>query len=133
MAQLMPLPLTVSCFSKIKIGFTFLVLAHPGSSGQRAVKRMCSVVSVEKQIYFVIVFFRQNDEFEGQCQPVVIQHMDIAQPLSTLRRLLEAQLNISLQDYEFWLQDSVKVLYRVFIRNLYVDYDSVPFFHNIFC
>ena len=30
MAQLMPLPLTVSCFSKIQIGFTFLVLAHPG-------------------------------------------------------------------------------------------------------
>jgi len=28
MAQLMPLPLTVSCFSKIQIGFTFLVLAH---------------------------------------------------------------------------------------------------------
>ena len=26
MAQLMPLPLTVSCFSKIHIGFTFLVL-----------------------------------------------------------------------------------------------------------
>ena len=40
MAQLMPLPLTVSCFSKIKIGFTFLVPAHPGSSGQRAVKRV---------------------------------------------------------------------------------------------
>jgi len=31
MAQLMPLPLTLSCFSKIQIGFTFLVLAHPGS------------------------------------------------------------------------------------------------------
>ena len=31
MAQLMPLPLTVSCFSKVQIGFTFLVLAHPGS------------------------------------------------------------------------------------------------------
>jgi len=29
MAQLMPLPLTVSCFSKIRIGFTFLVPAHP--------------------------------------------------------------------------------------------------------
>ena len=40
MAQLMPLPLTVSCFSKIQIGFTFLVLAHPGSPGQRAVKRV---------------------------------------------------------------------------------------------
>ena len=41
MAQLMPLPRTVSCFSKIQIGFTFLVLAHPGSPGQRAVKWMC--------------------------------------------------------------------------------------------
>jgi len=30
MAQLMPLPLTVSCFSKIPIGFTFLVPADPG-------------------------------------------------------------------------------------------------------
>ena len=39
-AQLMPLPLTVSCFSKIQIGFTFLVLAHPGSFGKRAVKRV---------------------------------------------------------------------------------------------
>jgi len=41
MAQLMPLPLTVSCFSKIQIGFTFLVPADPGSTGQRAVKRVC--------------------------------------------------------------------------------------------
>ena len=41
MAQLMPLPLTVSCFSKIQIGFSFLVPAHPGSPGQRAVKRVC--------------------------------------------------------------------------------------------
>jgi len=34
MDQLMPLPLTVSCFSKIQIGFTFLVLAYPGSPGK---------------------------------------------------------------------------------------------------
>ena len=37
MAQLMPLPLTVSCFSKIQIGFTFLVgglLVYPGSPGK---------------------------------------------------------------------------------------------------
>ena len=40
-AQLMPLPLTVSCFSKIQIGFTFLVPAHPGSPGKMAVKRVC--------------------------------------------------------------------------------------------
>ena len=44
MAQLMPQPLTVSCFSKIQIGFTFLVLAHPGSPGQRAIKWMCACV-----------------------------------------------------------------------------------------
>ena len=37
----MPLPLTISCFSKIQIGFTFLVPAHPGTPGQRAVKRVC--------------------------------------------------------------------------------------------
>ena len=34
MAQLMPLPLTVSCFSKIEIGFSFMVQAHPGSPEQ---------------------------------------------------------------------------------------------------
>ena len=39
MAQLMPLPLTVSCFSKIQIGFTFLVPAHLGGPGKRAIKR----------------------------------------------------------------------------------------------
>jgi len=44
MAQLMPLPLTVSCFSKIQIGFTFLVPAHPSSPGKRAVKRVCVCV-----------------------------------------------------------------------------------------
>ena len=38
MAQLMPLPLTVSCSSKIQIGLTFLVLAYPGCPGKEAVK-----------------------------------------------------------------------------------------------
>ena len=46
MAQLMPLPLTVSYFSKIQIGFTFLVPAHPGSPGKRAVKRVYMYVVV---------------------------------------------------------------------------------------
>ena len=46
MAQLMLLPLTVSCSSKIQIGFTFLVLAHLDSPGQRAVKRVCVCVVV---------------------------------------------------------------------------------------
>jgi len=46
MSQLMPLPLSVSCFSKIQIGFTFLVLAHSGSPGKRAVKRVYVCVCV---------------------------------------------------------------------------------------
>jgi len=46
MAQLMPLPLTVSYFSKIQIGFTFQVPAHLGSPGKRAVKRVCVCVCV---------------------------------------------------------------------------------------
>ena len=41
MPQLMPLPLTISCSGKIQIGFTFLVLTHLGSPGQRAVKCVC--------------------------------------------------------------------------------------------
>jgi len=43
MAQLMPLPLTVSCFSKIQIGFTFLVPAYLSSPGKRAVNRVCVI------------------------------------------------------------------------------------------
>ena len=54
MAQLMPLPLTVCCFSEIQIGFTFLVPAHPGSPGQRAVKRVCVCVCV----FLVSLMFR---------------------------------------------------------------------------
>jgi len=54
MAQLMSLPLTVSCFSEIQVGFIFLVLAHLGSPGKRAVKRVCV-----KHVYNIqlIVFF----------------------------------------------------------------------------
>ena len=50
MAQLMPLPLTVSCFSKIQIGFTFLAPAHPGSPGKRAIKRMCVCVYISSDM-----------------------------------------------------------------------------------
>lgn len=38
------------------------------------------------------------------------QHMDIREPLSTLRNLLEQRLGVELNDYSFWLQDSQKVL-----------------------
>ena len=41
LAQLMPLPLTVSCFSKIQIGFTFLVPAHLGRPEKRPLNGLC--------------------------------------------------------------------------------------------
>ena len=50
MAQLMSLPLTVSCFSEIQIGFTFLVPAYPGSRGPRAVKRVCVLLDLWNQL-----------------------------------------------------------------------------------
>ena len=46
MAQLMPMPLIVSCFSKIQIGFTFLVPVYLGSPGKKAIKRVCVCVCV---------------------------------------------------------------------------------------
>ena len=72
-AQLMPLPLTVSCFSKIQAGFTFLVSAHPGSPGKRAVKRVCV------RVFFLFCLF------------VILFHMvdkaDLCQLLSIDRQI----------------------------------------------
>ena len=50
MAQLIPLPLTVSCISKIQIDFTFLVPAHQGSPGQRPLNG-CVCVCVCHPVY----------------------------------------------------------------------------------
>jgi len=58
MAQLMPLPVTVSCFSKIQIGFTFLLLAHPCSPGQRAVKQVLLLLYMRKTICLVPVILK---------------------------------------------------------------------------
>ena len=60
MAQLMPLPLTVSCFSRIQIGFTFLVLTHPGCPGKKAVKCVC--VCVCGMANTVSVLFKQQEQ-----------------------------------------------------------------------
>jgi len=61
MAQLMPLPFTVFCFSKIQIGFTFLVPAYPGSPGKRAVKwvRVCIFQTQEDR--FVTSLYKMSN------------------------------------------------------------------------
>jgi len=56
MTQLKPLPLTVSCFSKIQIGFSLLVPAHLGSPGKRAIKRVCvCVFLLDAELYTAAV------------------------------------------------------------------------------
>ena len=57
-AQLIPLPLTVSCFSKIQIGFTFLVPAHLASPGKRATKRVCVYVCNVHYVVFLVVIHK---------------------------------------------------------------------------
>jgi len=48
----MPLPLTVSCSSKIQIGFTFLVPAYPGCPGKEAVKWLLVIIFSCKRFHF---------------------------------------------------------------------------------
>jgi len=76
MAQLMPLPLTVSCFGKIQIGFAFLVPAHLGSPGQRAVKRarararVCVCVCVVAMIicnWCLVKALRRSSAMQRRC------------------------------------------------------------------
>jgi len=59
MAQLMPLPLTVSCFSKIQIGFTFLVPAHLGSPGKRPLNG-CVYYYYYRHVHSVAVKLQQT-------------------------------------------------------------------------
>ena len=61
MALLMPLPLAVFCFSKIQIGFTFLVPAHPGGPGKGPLNaRVCVLaifdfLSVQHFITYIVI------------------------------------------------------------------------------
>jgi len=60
MSQLMPLPLTVYCFSKIQIVFAFLVPVYPGSPGKRAVKWVCSCNILVLKVIFKAVSFEAS-------------------------------------------------------------------------
>ena len=61
MAQLMPLPFTVSCFSKIQIGFTFLVPAQQGSPGKKAVKQVCVCICHHAMQHFEHMYHNTSD------------------------------------------------------------------------
>jgi len=63
MVQLMPLPLTVFCFSKVQIGFPFLVPAHLGSPGKRAIKCVCMLMIIWESVYQTSEMFCQVVHF----------------------------------------------------------------------
>jgi len=66
MAKLMPLPLTVSCFSKIQIGFTFLIPDHLGSPGKGPLNGcvcVCVCVCGETRPNLFQSVFRLTDSF----------------------------------------------------------------------
>jgi len=74
MAQLMPLTLTVSCSSKIQIGFTFLVPANPGSPRLRAVKRVCVCVCgrvLKKSGQSQVHNWTDTDRQQVDCQLII--------------------------------------------------------------
>ena len=66
MAQLMPLPLTVFCFSKIQIGFTFLVAAHLRSPGKGPLNECVCVCYLLTYLLTYIVVAVINKETHRQ-------------------------------------------------------------------
>ena len=79
MAQLMPLPLTVSCFSKIWIGFTFLVPAHLGGHGKGPLNRcvcviclglhhcFCTVAHLTSHVWTILCLQNRGEHFHRIC------------------------------------------------------------------
>lgn len=74
-------------------------------------------VSREKHVYLIssvycsIVYEEENisQHAAPSYQNLIIQHMDIAEPLSTLKSLLELRLQCTLSDHQFYLQDTIEV------------------------
>jgi len=75
MAEWMPLPLTVSCFSKIQIGLTFLVPAHLGSPGQRAVKRARPRAHMRAISNYSCLKFQSQTVFNSLCSMIFFYFM----------------------------------------------------------
>jgi len=88
-AQLMPLPLTVSCFSKIQIGFTFLVPAHPGSPGKGPLNGCLCVCLVQvsvcqKHLYLLHQAFLCYVSGNHQGVSGILQRCHFAKPVATV-------------------------------------------------
>jgi len=110
MAQLMPLPLTVSCSSKIQIGFTFMVPAHLGRPVQRAVKLVCVCVCA---VFKTGGFYKKKN-----LEPVFLDNMIYAL-LQTNWCCMGAGkdlLSTDLQYVDCYILQAVHTLYDLYIE-----------------
>ena len=97
----MPLPLNVSCFSKVQIGFTFLVPAHPGSPGQRAVERVCVCVCVCRYYWLLARGVAVPQQSISQCAIAVFHY--------AARRRLKINFKAGLTNLTMLSEDTVQL------------------------
>jgi len=108
MAQLMPLPLTVSCFSKIQIGFTFLVLAHLGSprkgpiNGCVCVCVICALAKIFSMLYnkghqqhFSIIAFSSDQVTSTFSSTIKLLHGSLTKLLTSNHAHTKFSLNLT--------------------------------------
>ena len=87
-AQLMPLPLTVSCFSEIQTCFTSLVPAHPGSPGKGPLNVCVCYYHDKRRTLWVVL----GEVLHGDTFAEILQ---LLQALLRLQDLRELQLQVS--------------------------------------
>ena len=115
MFQLMPLPLTVSCFSKIQIGFSFLVPAHLGSPGERAVKRVCVCVCLfihSLKLYILLHFHHREAKscfLLLHSAPFTVNLISLKKEQRTIKHIL----------WCMWETMSCYTLEEIYVKNKY--------------
>ena len=112
MAQLMPLPLAVSCFSKIQTGFAFLVPADPGSPEQRAVEQVC--VNVELSCLFVVMYVQEIGQLRRLTELDISENQLVRLPPELGKLVNITDLGLSYNRLEA-LPDSIGMLLLTFI------------------
>jgi len=95
MAQLMPLPLTVSCFSKIQIGFTFLVPAHPGIVPEKGPLNGCVCIGKKSMVFSFNCLSKIKDFSKWQAVTYIVE-MKVLVGLSPRWRKMGTLLNLLL-------------------------------------
>jgi len=110
MAQLMPLPLTVSCFSEIQIGFTFLIPAHLGSPGKGLLNGCCCCYGMCLEAWIDCL---SSHEPTARCGKTVARHGHQSSPSCHLPRrgllrLFHLSFSVAVHSWLIALQLSVE-------------------------